>query len=687
MRHTILLTIVIVVLSASPGLADIAPSDVANALPGTLEHPYLFFTAAEKPAILDRIETSPECRDIMARLLAEANRLVFTPVEPYRMEETVDFYSGRLTWLRAKRDAALTLAFVYQMTGDEKYARKSFEFADAVCDLADWVNGYHQFPVIYTRVWPWNVPDDQVSFGVDLEAAHTAQTLAMVYDWLYPALDKSRRDRIRGALLEKLITRVRGNYEYHWWATAYRCNWSSVCNDALGCAALALIEEDPNLVDVVAESYNRIFRTLDEVGPDGGWQEGLGYWNYMLRTSMEFADALKRVTNGRLDLFGHRVFTSSPAAFPLHTYLPPSGSVDFGDSGNARVGQTYFYNKLAEVTGSGETAWLRQNLFGDGAGIFDILWPRSAVEPSLPTQASRHFRGIGWAVMRSDFTDAENVTIACKAGLNDDPHHGHLDCGNFILLWRGERFISELGRGSYDERYFQEERWEFPHAASEGHNVVLVDGVGQEPAKHKDRPWTENTGGEIVEFGSGDDIDYTLMDASGAYPGTGLDTWRRHIVLHKPHITVILDEIAVRGGSAVEIRFHTDVRQDVRERFVYLGGERGDMALIPVALTPFSTVEGTHAFMEARSLTARLGTYRQKPWFGIAPETKNGAAVVATVILPVDSADAADTCRASSRIARDRAGNVTVSFDDGGVRHSYRFKSAGNGLVFDGVSD
>ena len=39
--------------------------------------------------------------------------------------------------------------------------------------------------------------------------------------------------------------------------------------------------------------------TLDEVGDGGGWQEGVGYWRYMLGTSMEFGDALKRVTERR----------------------------------------------------------------------------------------------------------------------------------------------------------------------------------------------------------------------------------------------------------------------------------------------------------------------------------------------------------------------------------------------------
>ena len=35
--------------------------------------------------------------------------------------------------------------------------------------------------------------------------------------------------------------------------------------------------------------------------------------------------------------------------------------------------------------------------------------------------------------MRSDFDDPEKVLVAGKAGKNDDPHHGHLDIGHFVV--------------------------------------------------------------------------------------------------------------------------------------------------------------------------------------------------------------------------------------------------------------
>jgi hypothetical protein len=75
--------------------------------------------------------------------------------------------------------------------------------------------------------------------------------------WLYPVLTKAEKDKIRNALLEKAITRVRGNYDFFWWSSAYRCNWSAICYAGVGLTALALLKENPQLLDVVAEAHNR----------------------------------------------------------------------------------------------------------------------------------------------------------------------------------------------------------------------------------------------------------------------------------------------------------------------------------------------------------------------------------------------------------------------------------------------
>lgn len=67
--------------------------------------------------------------------------------------------------------------------------------------------------------------------------------------------------------------------------------------------------------------------------------------------------------------------------------------------------------------------------------------------------------------MRSDFKNPEKVMVAGKAGMNDDPHHGHLDIGQVVLYWKNEAFIRDLGSIGSDEKYFDDMRFDYPQVS------------------------------------------------------------------------------------------------------------------------------------------------------------------------------------------------------------------------------
>ncbi|MCX6142353.1 MAG: heparinase II/III family protein, partial [Ignavibacteriales bacterium] len=491
--------------------AQVTKEQVAKSIPTEkLQHPYLFFTKAEIPAMQKRIQTDQQCKEIMSSLLVRGHRWLYfqvkDPPPPFakhpRYSAEGREYSGYYTELT---EGGLTLAFLYQMTGDVAYARKAIEFAVAMSDIPDWTDWVHKFDIIYPRVWPRGVPDDRVVFSYDHMAAERASTIATIYDWIYPALTKWERDKIRGAILEKSITKVRGSYEFFWWATAYRCNWCVICNNGLGLCALTLLKDDPQLVDVVAESYNRISRTFDEIGEDGGWQESRGYYQAMMRLGLPFMGAMKNLSNGTYNLFQHKNVKSHPMDFLLYTL-----TANFGDGGGSPMGPAFMVNKLAEETGNQTAAWYGEAFVNPryerypNSGVFDIIWPKTSVKPVEPKQKSMLFKSINWAGMRSDFLDPSKVTIVCKAGYNDDPHHGHLDCGHFVLTWYDVPFIRDVGGGGYDEIYFNEDRWLYPGATSAGHNVITVNDEQQISAKLKNQPWKEGIGGEILDFRTSD---------------------------------------------------------------------------------------------------------------------------------------------------------------------------------------
>ena len=682
-----LLAAVILVLSLTLS-AQLTKSDIDRAIDiESLEHPYLYFTESEKPALLDRIKSDPDCNDIYRQLKAEAKMLLAMPVDrdiPIQGKNTRAGWSeydregayGR--YYTMNRNNAFDLAFLYQMTGEQKYADKAFEFADAFCDLTTWTRRAHEFPIIYSRIMPYNVPDDQVNFNFDHYNGDAGRMMAAVYDWLYPGLNEAQRDRIRGALLEKVVTRVRGDYEFHWWATAYRCNWCGVCNSGVGLTGLALLTEHPQLTDIVAESFNHINNMLNELGEDGGWQEGGGYWNYGVHTSSFFADALKRLTNSKYNLFQNERLKNNPVTFPLHIALAGGGSLNFEDSGGSRfIGSTHLINKLATETKSKEATWYSQELLGNKTDIFDIIWPSAELEARPPSVPSKHFRTIDWWVMRSDFTSPEKVLVAGKAGMNDDPHHGHLDIGHFVVHWQEEYFIKDLGRRGYDEKFFDDARFDYPQASSIGHNVLFVNGEKQISGKLRKQPWNYEVGGTVDLFQTSEKRDYVQMNPTKAYPNKELKGWKRHVVLEKPEVTVVLDEIVCEPGSFIEVRYHPGVDFEILDDLAFLEGEIGKMALIPVSMESIEIEPGKHAcqFVNATS------DFFWEHYLDTEVTSRDNKTLIASVFVPVNDVDEAKQIEASKILKKDQNGDVTVSFNRQGKEYSFLFENQKGDLV------
>ena len=629
--------------------------------PADLKHPYLLFDEAGKQELLSSLEDSPQLQELYNRLIMEAYRFLKMPVYD-KIPQSGDlsrFFADKEMgrFVRMHIDAALNLAFVYQLTGEKKYSDKAFEHAEMLCRLESWVYPFHEFPQIYDRVWPWYVDDDQVVFSYDLQSARIATHMALVYDWTYPVMTKAQRDRIRGAMLEKAITRVRGNFEYHWWSTAHRCNWSGICFSGAGIASLALLTEDPQLMDVVVPAYNGVSRMLDELGPDGGWQEGRGYWSYGLGHSAWFMDAMKQMTQGKYNLFQHQRLKDNPVDFALYT-LP----ANFGDGRAGPVGSSWFINKLAMETGDQTAAWYSQEFVRQGATLYDLLYPETSIEAVEPSIKSKHFRGIDWAIMRSSFKPTASFTIAAKAGLNDDPHHGHLDCGHFKLDYNGASIIRDLGGAKYDDFYFSAERWDYIEASSKGHNVIFVNGEEQISAKLKDQPWKEGVGGKVEDFESSESLDKLRMTGlQNAYPGTEMSFWQRELMLYKPSLLVVSDLVGSKKEAEIRSRLHPGGEISLYEGY-YTIESRGEQ----VAVVPFSDQEVSIQYGRDGSITVNEDVdFEWIPHVDCVVTADSESTISGYIIFPFEGEEPAAKLIQSIQIGKAGKKEVTLSFDHG----------------------
>jgi hypothetical protein len=206
---------------------------------------------------------------------------------------------------------------------------------------------------------------------------------------------------------------------------------------------------------------------------------------------------------------------------------------------------------------------------------------------------------------------------------------------------------------------------------------VFVNGELQVPGKWRGKPWNNEVGGEIIEFRPGNNRDYVLMDPSNAYPKKELKRWRRHIVLEKPVITVVLDEIRSAKGAGIETRFFSACKQTPRGNYMLLEGEKGTMALIPVAGQDFELKPGSLVNLPVK----QDDRMRTVSYVGTVLKAKKDNTVIATIILPVEDEKEASAITDSVQMTSDTSGNYSLFFSKNGMEYHYVFTNSENGVV------
>ncbi len=331
-----------------------------------------------------------------------------------------------------------------------------------------------------------NMPGWEIT--IDLFAAETACTLAeltgRLEKVLSPSVVKLVRDEVYRRVLEPFI---HSTVPYSWWEHCHM-NWCAVCNGAIGCTALWMMEEGPDLDAVLDRICDGIRNYLDGFSQDGACLEGLGYYTYGMSFYVAFAELLSDRTGGRMDLLKD-IRMKNIALFQQKCYLPGGKAVCFADcepSEKYRMGLTC-YLKLkfseAEIPDLEAAAGLDTDPCYRYMIISrDFLFTQKyLLESEVPTRMNtyvpereRWLPDAQWAVKVAE----NGACVAAKGGHNDEPHN-HNDVGSFYYMADGEMVLADLGCGEYTKSYFNEHRYEYLTCRSLGHNVPLIDGNEQ----------------------------------------------------------------------------------------------------------------------------------------------------------------------------------------------------------------
>ncbi len=421
------------------------------------KHPRLFFTQTELESLKNRAKSDTMLRSLVDRLILTADNML--DIEPVKYE----LRGPRLlSQSRACLKRVSTLAFAFHLTGESQYVQRAKRELFAAAAFPDW-NPSHF-----------------------LDTAEMSNAFGIGYDWLYHELNDYDRYVIREALLQKGLQV--GLREYRdpnggWWARVDH-NWNQVCNCGLSVGALAVADEAPKVcAEVLEHALSSLPRAMKSYGPDGGWNEGPGYWGYATRYTVYGLAALQSALGTDFGLAKAPGFEPT-AFFPIHGAGPTDLYFNFADAGlrsGAKSAWFYLAGRYNQPQAANHQHHFLQNK--NNIDPFAIIWYQP-IKPSVERlPESAYYKGVQVFLTRSAWGKPDALYVGFKGGDNK-ANHSHLDLGTFVLDAKGQRWVSDLGGDNYNlPGYWEEEqsgrRWSYFRLNNFSHNTLTLNNALQ----------------------------------------------------------------------------------------------------------------------------------------------------------------------------------------------------------------
>ena len=204
--------------------SDVPVMKLPDKLLGTLKvgHPRLHLDAKGFADLKLKIASDSTLKTWYDGIVKKGEALLSDPVAIYVIPDGL-----RLLDVSRKVVGRISiLGFLYQLSGDTKYAERGWKEMEAVSKFPDW-NPKHF-----------------------LDVGEMTNAFGLGYDWFYRYLNTDKRHIIKSAIIEKGLCRALLAYEKKslqnegWWPEVSH-NWNQVCNGGIGIGALAIADEEP----------------------------------------------------------------------------------------------------------------------------------------------------------------------------------------------------------------------------------------------------------------------------------------------------------------------------------------------------------------------------------------------------------------------------------------------------------
>ncbi len=420
------------------------------------EHPRVVINATDLERIKTLYKTDPLMKKWGDNVIAKANELFGKPEYKYLISgssmDDVGTAGGDIH----------NLCLAYHLTGNERYAARTWKFIENICKLDN-----------------WNPPGY-------LDVGELGYIVAVGYDWLYDTYTQEQRKFIEENLYEKCVNLTRrlyyneleGNIDLYytgWWDS--EANWNAVCNGGTMNAAIAIFDKYPEVASDMIENANRALEyMMPTYYPEGAWPEGGGYWSYALGYVIRTIETFRNAFGTDFNL------AKTPGLDNTGwygTYLSGStGWISIGDAGASFSNNPYIMWCATEYQDSLllKARMIEFDQFGYEGGYNEMLYyDPSLAAGSLEMPLDTFMKGMEVIALREAWYDWGTTFVGASGG-SSHRGHGHHDLGSFQIDMAGERFITELGAENYNASgYFAANRYAFYRSRAEGHNMYVIN--------------------------------------------------------------------------------------------------------------------------------------------------------------------------------------------------------------------
>ena len=549
------------VTSSSLPMVSLPAGKLLEAIPAA--HPRVLSGALSKAALRELADD----RDARV-ILAEADRVLKDPVPDQKdvvlvrggkdpahdKKKNQDAVSGLG---HAVKNMVTPLCQAYLLTGDPKYAAKGKE--------------------VIMKVSGWD--SRGISMLNDFADARWMQSMALGYDTFYELLSQEEKDALVKAV------KARASNFYHSWVNSIEAKvlsghvWQHILHYFFQSMLAIYDGNDAETAQWLTYAYELFLARAPVLGGlDGGWAEGVSYFRMNIETLMDIPMTIRMYTG--FDFIKAHSWYAGQSDWLIYNMPPSSFSNGYGDNNetlNMRLFYHYAARKSADSEEDGEETgekpnapyvafanelakWLQDpkaRWYMEKCMSLDTIdlvkeptlrWFRltrtrnwrlpDAPGGELNLPMARLSQGTGVVAMHTHPTHTpDDLALFLRASPFGAYGHMLADQNTFNILYGGERLFYRTGfKVSMSDPH--RTGW---YQQTKSANGMLINGNGE--------PISIEAGGKILRFLQGSHLAYAKGDASDAYKSRqtkedfGVKKFYRHVLLLKPDIIVIYDEL------------------------------------------------------------------------------------------------------------------------------------------------